>query len=117
MRIASFEKTLREIDQLQHVSLHIYGKYDLQKSLIWMTEEMGEVISAIRKSHSKEDISGELGDLMAWIFCLGNILEIPLSESIQGTFHKEINRQLNTYGKLKYDHSEGRLFIGETGDA
>lgn len=90
------------LDAIQELSLHIYGKYDLQKSLIWMVEEMGEVISAVRKGKDKEEISGELGDLLAWIFHLGNILDIPISEALKSTFNKEIDRQLHAYGKLKY---------------
>lgn len=87
---------------LQEDALCIYGKYDLDKSLIWMMEEFGEVIQAIHKKKNKEDIIEEFGDLLAWILCIANNLDISLDESIKNTFSKEINRQLKTYGKLKY---------------
>ncbi|WP_261301708.1 MazG nucleotide pyrophosphohydrolase domain-containing protein [Paenibacillus andongensis] len=90
------------LDEIQATSLKIYGRYDLEKSMIWMVEEMGEVISAIRKGKSKEEITGEMGDLMAWLFCLGNILDIKVSDAVEGTFHKEVNRQLRLYSELKY---------------
>ena len=67
-----------------------------------MTEEFGEVIQAIRKGKSKEDITEEIGDLMAWILCVSNILNIKLAQAINITFSKEINRQIKKYGKLKY---------------
>ncbi len=100
------EQEVRDIsalaDQIQAYALNIYGKYDLDKSMLWMTEEFGEVISAIRKNKSKDDICGEIGDLTAWILCLCNILEIDFSEAIASTFNKELKRQLNKYGKFKY---------------
>jgi mazG nucleotide pyrophosphohydrolase domain len=89
-------------DDIQEIALNIYGKYDLDKSLLWMTEEFGEVIKAIHKHDSKEHIVEEIGDLSAWILCLCNILDIKFSDSLKNTFSKEINRQKNTYGDLKY---------------
>ena len=77
-----------------------------------MTEELGEVISAIRKKHDKEDISGEIGDLFAWIICLCNILDIDLRDSINKTYLKELSRQYSEYGKLKYSHKR-ILFDGK----
>jgi NTP pyrophosphatase (non-canonical NTP hydrolase) len=91
------------LDVIQAIALKIYGRYDLEKSMIWMVEEMGEVISAIRKGKSKEEISGEMGDLMAWIFCISNILDIKVSDAVEGTFHKEVDRQLRVYNELKFD--------------
>ncbi|WP_042208757.1 MazG nucleotide pyrophosphohydrolase domain-containing protein [Paenibacillus durus] len=99
-------KLVERLDIIQKFSLTLYGRYDLNKSIIWMVEEMGEVVAAIRKGKSKEDITGELGDLMAWIICLGNILDIRITEALEQTFTKEMNRQLSQYGHLKYA-SEG----------
>ena len=90
------------INNIQEDALQIFGKYDLDKSLIWMTEEFGEVFQAIRKGKNKDDITGEIGDLITWIFCIANILDISLEEAINSTFTKELNRQLATYGHLKY---------------
>lgn len=38
------------VDEIQRVALEIYGKYDLEKSMLWMTEEFGEFFKSIRKS-------------------------------------------------------------------
>lgn len=97
-----YNKDCLALDQLQKEALNIYGKYDLNKSLIWMTEEFGEVIQAIRKQKSKEDITEEIGDLFAWIICISNILDIKLEQAVNTTFSKEINRQIREYGQLKY---------------
>ncbi len=98
-----------KLDIIQRTSLTLYGRYDLNKSIIWMVEEMGEVVAAVRKGKSKEDITGELGDLLAWILCLGNILDIQISEALEQTFTKEVNRQLRQYGCLKYAAQEPGL--------
>lgn len=90
------------IDSIQNDALLIFGKYDLHLSMIWMAEEFGEVFQAIRKEKSKEEITGEFGDLLAWIFCLANILNIRVEDAINYTFSKEISRQLSVYGKMKY---------------
>ena len=96
------KKIVRPCDDIQKMSLDIYGKYDIDKSIVWMTEEFGEVVSAIRKGKSKENQTEEFGDLLAWIFSLANNLDIKIADSIQNTFEKEINRQIKKYGKLKY---------------
>lgn len=100
----------RPLENLQMLSYELQGKYDIDKSLIWMTEELGEVISAIRKNYDKNEISGEIGDLFAWIVCLCNILDISLQDSINKTYIKELKRQQKAYGKLKYAN---KIFIYE----
>ena len=93
---------VKPCDDIQKMSLDIYGKYDIDKSIVWMAEEFGEVVAAIRKGKSKENKVEEFGDLLAWIFALANNFDIKISDSIQNTFEKEINRQMKKYGKLKY---------------
>lgn len=34
---------IEEMDEIQNVALEIYGKYDIDKSMLWMTEEFGEL--------------------------------------------------------------------------
>lgn len=95
-------EVVKKLDLLQEDSLKIYGKYDLEKSMLWMTEEFGEFFKAIRKKEPLENIEGEMGDLLAWVFALGNILGIKVSDAVEGTFSKEINRQFREYSRLKY---------------
>lgn len=102
MKIEFNTEFINCIDEIQNVALEIYGKYDLDKSMLWMTEEYGEFFKSIRKGEEKQDIAGEMGDLLAWIFCIGNILDIKLSDALKLTMEKEVNRQFNTYNKLKY---------------
>jgi NTP pyrophosphatase (non-canonical NTP hydrolase) len=90
------------LQQIQDGYKQVFGKYDLDKSLIWLFEEMGEVVAAIRKGHSQSDIAGEIGDMLTWVINISNILEINLANSLNSTLHKEYNRQMVKYGKLKY---------------
>lgn len=103
---AKMNNNFTEINEIQEMALNLYGKYDLKDSLIWMTEEFGEVVSSIRKCESSERIASEFGDLLAWVFCLGNILNFNVSDALQNSFLKEIRRQLNKYETLKYANSD-----------
>ena len=96
------ESDLVCFDKIQQVVLEIYGKYDLNKSIIWMVEELGEFVSAIRKKRTKCEIESEMGDLLAWVLCISNILDIDVSAALTSTFRKEIHRQFDECGSLKY---------------
>lgn len=96
------EKINPYISLLQKYSLDLYGCYDLEKSLLWLMEEVGELVAAIRKEKSEEDILGELSDTFAWMLCLVNILDKDLNEVIKKSFLKEASRQYKDYGSLKY---------------
>lgn len=101
-KILNVKSITKNLDDIQLLSKELQGKYDINNSLIWMTEELGEVISAIRKGHDKDDICGEIGDLFAWVISICNILDINLQDAINKTYRKELLRQINKYGKLKY---------------
>lgn len=94
------------VNDIQDISLRIYGKYDLDKSLIWMTEEFGEVIKAIHKQQNLQEITEEFGDLLAWIFAISNQLGICVEDAIASSFRKEIARQKKVYGQLKYTNED-----------
>lgn len=92
----------KRVDALQELALKIYGRYDKEKSLLWFVEEVGEIVAAVRKQKSKEEIVAELGDVFAWVLCLSNILDCDLSDAITQSMNKEMSRQQRQYGGLKY---------------
>jgi NTP pyrophosphatase (non-canonical NTP hydrolase) len=106
----SYEEELKVVEQasagtiahVQRVALRIYGRYDLKESLLWLSEEVGELIASIRKGRSPEDVKGELADVFAWVLCLCNILGHDAAEVVRQAFQKEAARQLRQYGRLKY---------------
>ena len=99
------DKKLKNIDEIQNLMVNIYGKYDLNLSMLWMTEELGEVVAAIRKGLPEHEVTEELGDLIVWIFNIGNILNIKIEDAMRISMEKEVNRQLKKYGKIKYDQT------------
>ena len=99
------DKKLKNIDEIQNLMVNIYGKYDLNLSMLWMTEELGEVVAAIRKGFPEHEVTEELGDLIVWIFNIGNILNIKIEDAMRISMEKEVNRQLKKYGKIKYDQT------------
>lgn len=103
--IKELDKKLKNIDEIQNLMVNIYGKYDINLSMLWMTEELGEVVAAIRKGLPEHEVTEELGDLIVWIFNIGNILNIKIEDAMRINMKKEVNRQLKKYGKLKYDQT------------
>jgi NTP pyrophosphatase (non-canonical NTP hydrolase) len=90
------------VEDVQRLALRLYGTYDLDKSLLWLTEELGEFVASIRKGHQPRLIAAELGDVLAWLINLSNILDFNLECIIANAFEKERSRQLRVYGALKY---------------
>ena len=93
---------LNKCDDVQKIYKSIFGIYDIDKALLWMAEECGEVIGAVRKGKNIQEIKEELGDLLNWIFSVSNILGIDISSVIKLSLVKEIDRQEEKYGRLKY---------------
>ena len=87
---------------LQRLAVDIYGTYDRDKALLWLCEELGELIQAIRQNRSPAEIGAEYSDVLTWVICLSNILGLSLSDAAQGALLKEVTRQMRTYGELKY---------------
>lgn len=99
------EKILRAgtcISDLQRLALKLHGTYDLEKSLLWLTEELGELVAGIRKRRSPDHVSGELGDVLIWVINISNTLNFDLETILDNSFKKEHARQIKAYGRLKY---------------
>lgn len=90
------------MERIQAIVHLIYGEYDRDKSLLWLMEEVGELTAAIRKGKTIDDIKGEMGDVLAWVLCMINILGFDGAEILRGSLFKEASRQMTHYGHLKY---------------
>lgn len=95
-------ETLNSASQIQTIFLQLYGTYDIDKSCLWLTEEVGEFIAAIRKGKLEEEIFSELCDITVWIFIIANTLGYDMKTMLEYSLCKETNRQIQKYGKLKY---------------
>ncbi len=76
MDIAKFQKIIKDI----------YYAKDSQrgtaKSFSWFMEEVGELARDIRKEDKKAQ-EYEIGDVLAWLVSIANILDIDLTKTIQ----------------------------------
>lgn len=92
----------RSLRDLQRIAQQVYGKYDLNASIVWFVEEIGELVAAIRKRKDRDFVKEELGDVFAWVLCLSNILEQDLDGAVIESIDKEVRRQYKVHGRLKY---------------
>jgi NTP pyrophosphatase (non-canonical NTP hydrolase) len=93
---------LNSAAHIQGIFLQLYGTYDIDKSCLWLTEEVGEFIAAIRKGKVDQDIFSELCDITVWTFILANSLGYDMRKMLEYSLRKESGRQMQKYGKLKY---------------
>jgi NTP pyrophosphatase (non-canonical NTP hydrolase) len=49
---------------------------------MWLVEEVGELSSALR-SGSKEELSAEFADVLAWLATLANVADVDLEAAIE----------------------------------
>lgn len=98
----AIDSACKGVSSLQEAALDVYGVYDRDRALLWLCEEVGELLQAIRQGHPRRDVAAELGDVTAWVLCLSNILDEDLAEVVQGALRKEAERQIRQYGRMKY---------------
>ncbi|HEX17174.1 MAG TPA: nucleotide pyrophosphohydrolase [Thermoplasmatales archaeon] len=75
-----------EIRDFQKLMDEIYGERDrkrgIERTCMWVIEELGELVRAIRKS-SDEEIKEEIADVVAWIFSLANLLNVDIETALK----------------------------------
>lgn len=74
MTLAKFQESIRQT----------YYERDSQRGLwatyAWLTEEVGELASAIRRGE-RESVALEISDVLAWVATLANLLGVELEGS------------------------------------
>ncbi|MHA1215341.1 MAG: MazG nucleotide pyrophosphohydrolase domain-containing protein [Candidatus Hodarchaeales archaeon] len=72
------EITVKEFQQLM---IDLYGERDkrrgIEKSLLWLQSEQGELIQAYLKG-DKTEMEEEVADIFAWLCSVCNLLDIDL---------------------------------------
>lgn len=70
---------------LQRTILEMYGEKDAARgdaaTFLWLTEEFGELASALRAG-TREELALEMADVLAWLATLANIRGIDLDEAV-----------------------------------
>ncbi|MGD2250921.1 MAG: MazG nucleotide pyrophosphohydrolase domain-containing protein [Candidatus Methanofastidiosia archaeon] len=75
MDIQEFQRLMKE------VYLHRDTQRGIEKTFMWLTEELGELGRAIRNQDEPE-IQEEMADVLAWLCSLGNILDIDIEKAV-----------------------------------
>lgn len=70
---------------LQRLILQMYGVKDAARgdaaTFLWLTEEFGELASAVRAGN-QEELAAEMADVLAWLATLANIRGIDLEAAV-----------------------------------
>jgi NTP pyrophosphatase (non-canonical NTP hydrolase) len=73
------------LSALQRMILQMYGQKDAARgdaaTFLWLTEEFGELASALRAG-TPEELGAEMADVLAWLATLANIRGIELEEAV-----------------------------------
>lgn len=78
MKISKFQDLMRQL------YIHQDKKRGLDKTFIWLIEEIGELANCLNKKRiNKSDIAEELSDVIAWTCSLANLLEINLETALK----------------------------------
>jgi len=58
------------------------SKRGIDKTMLWIVEEVGELAEAVRKN-DKKAIGEEMADVFAWLVSLANLFNIDLEEEVK----------------------------------
>jgi NTP pyrophosphatase (non-canonical NTP hydrolase) len=76
---------------LQSLIREIYGAKDAARgdagTFLWLTEEFGELASALRAG-SDEELAREMADVLAWLATLANIRGVDLENAVRRKYGK-----------------------------
>ena len=65
----------------------MYFEKDLQRGIdgtfMWLMEEIGELASALRSNHDRENLAEEFADVIARLTTIANVAEIDLSAALR----------------------------------
>lgn len=86
---------------VQRAARETYGCLEADRALLWATEELGELVHAVRRGESGARLAEELGQVAVWSFCLANILDVDLGDAVAAAMATEVRRQLAKYGERR----------------
>lgn len=71
MEVSEFQRMIGEI------YLHRDKERGVEKTMLWIVEEVGELAEAVRK---RENIGEEIADVFAWLVSLANLCGVDLEK-------------------------------------
>lgn len=76
MRLRDLQKVIRD------TYYHKDSRRGVDRTFIWLVEEVGELAEAVRKRDLRE-VREEISDLIAWTLSLANLLEVDVEEAME----------------------------------
>lgn len=74
--------TLREFQSLIRRMYHDKdAARGVEGTFMWLTEEIGELATALR-SGTKEEVTLEFADVLAWLATIANVVDVDLEEAV-----------------------------------
>ncbi len=84
---------MREFQQLMK---ELYGKRDskrgIERTLLWLGSEVGELFDAYQKGLPKEQVMEEIADIIAWTCSVANLLDVDVEEACQKKYQAHCPR-------------------------
>lgn len=84
------------LKEFQQLMLDLYGERDarrgLEKTLLWLGSEIGELLDDFLKGQPKKKIEEELADIIAWTCSVANLLDIDLENACRNKYPNECPR-------------------------
>ena len=80
--LSSYKMTLREFQQLiRNMSHDKDAARGVEGTFMWLTEEIGELATALR-SGTPEEKALEFADVLAWLATIANVVDVDLEQAI-----------------------------------
>ena len=106
------ENTLKEVQEYIKQAIHLRGfdSQDVEKTMLLLTEEIGELAKAIRKDatdmstdknklYSYDTIESEVADVFIVLTCICNKLNINLFDAVYNKEKENVKRNWNKEGE------------------
>jgi NTP pyrophosphatase (non-canonical NTP hydrolase) len=74
MKLNDFQELMKEL------YFHRDSQRGVDKTFMWLTEEVGELGRAIR-TENREGMEEEIADILAWLSSLANLLNIEMEKA------------------------------------
>lgn len=94
------ESAFEPLRDIQQMCLSLYGRLEPARALAWALEELGELAQAMRRGESSARLEEELGQVLAWGFCLANIARVDVANAFTKAFEEERARQVRKWGEI-----------------
>ncbi len=78
------------LKEFQQLMLELYGERDkkrgLEKTLLWLGSEIGELFDAYQKGLPKEHVKEEIADIIAWTCSIANLFGIDIEDACKNKY-------------------------------